>query len=293
MTKKPRPRGFHNHRDGVTPPAGSPAVPPSEYTPVLESKFSQSLDRGLAILASFTPESQTLGVSQIAELLQMSRSTTHRYITTLTELGYLERSETSHKYRLSLRVTNLGMSTMSSISISEQAHPHLRRLCRETGQVASLALLEGSEVVHLDQLRGPRQPDPHSYAGSRLPAYCTALGKVLLAHLPEPEQRALIARTDLSKLAPNTITSKRVLRDQLERIREGALATEDQEFAPGVFAIAAPVRLSGGEVQVAIGLGVSAADLTIEELSDSFAAHLVSAANRVSARLGYRHPARL
>src|SRR5664279_1954029 len=119
-----------------------------------EPRYSQSLERGLAILGCFTPKRPVLGIADIADDLGMSRSTTHRYVITLVALGYLEQGA-SRKYRLGLKVTDLGIAP-----------------------------------------------------GSRLPAYCTAMGKLLLAYLPEEEQRELITEMKLTKQGPNTITSK-------------------------------------------------------------------------------------
>jgi IclR family pca regulon transcriptional regulator len=256
-----------------------------------EPRYSQSLERGLAILSCFTPKRPVLGIADIADDLGMSRSTTHRYVITLVALGYLEQGA-SRKYRLGLRVTDLGMSALNSTGLREHAHPYLDELRQRTSYTASLGALDATDVLFVDRLRSFRHGrgniDLNIDIGSRLPAYCTAMGKLLLANLPGPEQRELIAQMKLGKRGPNTITSKKALRDELEEIQAEGFAVDDQEFAPELYAIAAPVRNEARDVIAAVGLAAHSSMISLEELVDALGPHLVSTADRISARLGYR-----
>lgn len=256
-----------------------------------EPRFSQSLERGLAILCCFSPERPVLGIVDIAGELGMSRSTTHRYVITLAALGYLEQGP-GRKYRLGLRVTGLGLSAMSGTDLREHAHADLEELCQRTGFTVSVAVLDGPEILLLDRLRGQRRAlhlsEPGISAGSRLPAHCTAAGKLLLAHLPEPSQRELLAELRLDKHTPNTIRSKTALRRELAQIRGDGLAVDDQEFSDGLFAIAAPLRSDAGDVVAAVGMTAHSRTIALPELIDALGPHLVSTADRISARLGYR-----
>ncbi len=281
----PRPRSKR-------PSAPSGAEEPAWAVPDLrEPRYSQSMERGLAILTCFTPERPVLGIADIADELEMSRSTTHRYVTTLTALGYLEQGA-SRKYRLGLRVTDLGMSALSATGLREHAHPYLEELRQRTSYTTSLALLDGPEILYIDRVRsfrrGQNKIDLELHPGSRLPAYCTAMGKLLLANLPEDEQRELIAEMTLTKRGPNTITSKKGLARELGQIRKEALAVNDEELAPGLYAIAAPVRNEAREVSAAVNLAAHSSMIPLAELVDALTPHLVSTADRVSARLGYR-----
>jgi IclR family transcriptional regulator, pca regulon regulatory protein len=255
-----------------------------------EPRYSQSLERGLAILGCFTPKRPVLGIADIADDLGMSRSTTHRYVITLVALGYLEQGA-SRKYRLGLRVTDLGMSALNSTGLREHAHPYLEELRQRTSYTTSLGVLDGLDVLYVDRVRsfrrGQGKIDMDLHSGSRVPAYCTSMGKLLLASLPESEQRDLIAQMKLTKRGPNTITSKKALREELDEIREAGFAVDDQEFAPEVFAISAPVR-NDTRVVAAAGLSASSSMISLEELVDALGPHLVSTADRISARLGYR-----
>jgi IclR family pca regulon transcriptional regulator len=256
-----------------------------------EPRYSQSLERGLAILACFTPAHPVLGIADIADDLGMSRSTTHRYVITLVALGYLEQGA-SRKYRLGLRVTDLGMSALNSTGLRDHAHLYLEELRQRTSYTTSLGVLDGADVLYVDRARsfrrGQHKIDLNLHIGSRLPAYATALGKLLLANLPEGEQRDLIAQMKLTKRGPNTITSKKALREELQEIQVSGFAVGDEELAPGLYAIAVPVRDEARETVAAVNLAAHASMISLEELVDALSPHLVSTADRISARLGYR-----
>ncbi len=256
-----------------------------------EPRYSQSLERGLAILGCFTPKRPVLGIADIADELGMSRSTTHRYVITLVALGYLEQGA-SRKYRLGLRVTDLGMSALNSTGLREHAHPYLEELRQRTSYTTSLGVLDGTDVLYVHRVRsfrrGQGKIELDLHTGSRLPAYATSIGKLLLASLPDPEQRDLIAQMKLTKRGPNTITSKKTLREELEEIHAAGFAVGDQELAPDLYAIAAPVRNEARETVAAVNLTAHANMITLEELVDALGPHLVSTTDRISARLGYR-----
>ncbi len=256
-----------------------------------EPRYSQSLERGLAILSCFTPKRPVLGIADIADELGMSRSTTHRYVITLLALGYLEQGA-SRKYRLGLRVTDLGMSALNSTGLREHAQPYLEELRQRTTYTVSLAVLDGNEILYVDQARsfrrGQSRDGVDARTGSRLPAYCTAMGKLLLANLPEAEQREVLAQTKLSKRGPNTITSKKALREELEEVRDANFAVDDEELAKDLYSIAAPVRNEARQVVAAVDIAVPSSLITIGELVDALGPHVVSTADRISARLGFR-----
>src|ERR1700730_15256669 len=192
--------------------SNAPSEPAWSIPSLREPRYSQSLERGLAILSCFTPKRPVLGIADIADELGMSRSTTHRYVITLVALGYLEQGA-SRKYRLGLRVTNLGMSALNSTGLREHAHPYLEELRQRTSYTTSLGVLDGTEVLYVDRARsfrrGQSQIDLGLQPGSRVPAYCTAMGKLLLAYLPESQQRDLLGEIKPSKRGPHTITSKK------------------------------------------------------------------------------------
>src|SRR5258707_6603917 len=220
-----------------------------------EPRYSQSLERGLAILGCFTPERPVLGIADIADELGMSRSTTHRYVIPVVALGFLEQGA-SRKYRLGLRVTDLGMSALNSTGLRDHARPYLEELRQRTSYTTSLGVLDGTEVLYVDRARsfrrGQNQIDLGLQPGSRVPSYCTAMGQLLLAYLPEGQQRDIIGEIKLTNQGPNTVTSKKALRAELENIRDAGFAVDDEELAAGLYAIAAPVRNESRDVVAAV-----------------------------------------
>jgi IclR family pca regulon transcriptional regulator len=274
------------------PKSLSTAQEPAWSIPSLrEPRYSQSLERGLAILSCFTPKRPVLGIADIADELGMSRSTTHRYVITLLALGYLEQGA-SRKYRLGLRVTDLGMSALNSTGLREHAHPYLEELRQRTSYTVSLAVLDGPEILYIDRVRsfrrGQGQANGDVTTGSRLPAHSTAMGKLLLANLPEADQRELIASMKLTKSAPNTITGKKALRDELDEVLDATFAVDDEVLARDLYSIAAPVRNDRRDVVAAVDIAAPSSMISLGELVDALGPHLISTADRISARLGYR-----
>jgi IclR family transcriptional regulator, pca regulon regulatory protein len=264
-------------------------APPATAELFKAPRYSTSLARGLAILACFTPERPVMGIADIADRLGMSRSTTHRYMTTLSELGCLEQGE-SRKYRLGLRVTDLGLSALNSTGLPKLAHPYLEELRDRTSYSASLGVLDDQDVVYLDHARSfrrwPGSSEPDLLAGSGVPAYASSMGKLLLAHLPESFQRETIANTKLVKLAPNTITSRKALTEQLKLIQDNDLVGSDQELRRDLISIAAPVRNANGQTTAAVDIVAHGSTTSLKELLETAGSHLTSAAAAISAELG-------
>jgi IclR family pca regulon transcriptional regulator len=257
-----------------------------------EARYSQSLERGLAVLGCFTAGRLLLGISEIADELGMSCSTTHRYVVTLVALGFLEQGA-ERKYRLGLGVSDLGMSVLNSMGLREHSHGLLEELRERSGYTVSLAVLDGREILYVDSARGFRRAQSvialgELAPGSRLPAYCTAMGKLLLAYLPVGEQQKLLSEMRLLKRGPRTITSKRRLRVELERIREDGLAVNDEELTAGQLAVAVGVRDEAGEVVAALGMAAHVSMISLADLVGQLSPDLIATADRISSRLGYR-----
>ena len=271
--------------------AVSPAdVEPWSIPTLRAPRYSQSLERGLAILGCFTPKRPVLGIADIADELGMSRSTIHRYVVTLVALGYLKQ-DIARKYRLGLKVTDLGMSALNSTSLREHAHPYLEELRQNSSYTASLWVPDDPEVLCVDRVASLRRGRNRSLGfrmGSRAPLYCTAGGKLLLASLSEPEQRELMAMMKLTKRGPNTLTNKKALQEELDEIVAAGFAVDDEEFAEKLLAVAAPVRDDAREVVAAIVLEADSATISLGDLVDSLGPHLVAMAGQISAQLGYR-----
>jgi IclR family transcriptional regulator, pca regulon regulatory protein len=255
--------------------------------------FSQSLERGLAILSTFRPERPLLGVSELGRDVGLGRSTAHRYVSTLAALGYLRQDPATKKYQLGPRVLDLGFSAINSMELREVAGPHLRELSDATGYTANMAVLDDLDIVYIDRCRSTqarqREIDLNLHVGARLPAYCTSLGKALLAHLPDPERAARLDRMDFQQRGPNTITSRMGLAAELVRVREQGYAVNNEELAYGLRSIAAPILGHDGSAAGAINLAVHSSMVSSSSLGARLGPILVRTAADISARLGYRH----
>jgi IclR family pca regulon transcriptional regulator len=257
--------------------------------------FSQSLERGLLILAAFSESRPVLGIADLARAVDLNKSTTYRYVATLAKLDYLQQDPETKKYSLGPRVVDLGFAAINSMEITRVAAARLQTLADETGHTVSMAVLDGTDIVYVDRRRSARggqlTMDLNLHVGSRLPAYCTSMGKVLLAYRDPATLRGLLDRTDLARRAPKTITAREQLTFALGRIRETGLAVSDEELAPGLRSLAVPVRSRSGEVVAAINISVymSMSNATLESLVARLEPSLRCAATEISAKLGYRN----
>jgi len=254
--------------------------------------YSRSLERGLAILSAFRSTQPLLGVTDLAREVGLNRSTTHRYIATLTTLGYLQQDAATRKYRLGPRVVDLGFSALNSMELRVVSGPHLQHLSDETGHTVNMAVLDGPDIVYIERCRssraGQREIDLNLHVGSRLPAYCTSMGKVLLAFLPPDRQREVLADVDFAQRGPNTLTEKETLLNELARVRTAGIAVNNEELAYGLRSIAAPVRSQSGDAVAAINLAVHRSMVSLEDLVARLGPPLLRAASEISARMGYR-----
>jgi IclR family pca regulon transcriptional regulator len=253
--------------------------------------YSQSLERGLAILSSFASARPLLGVSDLSREVGLSRSTTHRYVATLAALGYLQQDAETRKYRLGPRVLDLGFSAINSMELRHISAPHLQELSDATGHTVNMAVLDGADIVYIERCQssraGRREVDLNLHVGSRLPAYCTSMGKVLLAFLPSNELEAVLGAVRLARRGPNTITAKSELMKELERVRSRGLAVNNEELAYGLRSIAAPVRSQTGDVVAAINVAVHRSLVSLSDLIENLGATLRQTADEISARIGF------
>jgi IclR family pca regulon transcriptional regulator len=256
---------------------------------------SQSLERGLTILSSFSETRPLLGVADLARAVGLNKSTAHRYIATLAALGYVQQDPDTRKYRLGPRVVDLGFAAINSMEITRIAARHMQALSDETGYTVNLAVLDGTDIVYIERRRSAREGqfgiDLNLHIGSRLPAYCTSMGKVLLAYQPPDDLHVLLDRVDLARRGPKTITAREALNAALRRIRQAGVAVNDEELAPGLRSIAAPIRDGAGRVVAAMNIAVhlSIWNASVDSIMQRLEPPLRRTAEEISVRMGYRH----
>ncbi|HEY7259944.1 MAG TPA: IclR family transcriptional regulator [Trebonia sp.] len=256
---------------------------------VSDPGYSQSLERGLAILSAFTPDRPALGISELARRLSLTRSTTHRYVATLATLGYLQQDEPTRKYRLGSRVLDLGFSMLGSLDLREIAAPYLRRLADTTGHTSNLAIRDDTDVILIDRVRGRPGRYHHLeftlHVGSRLPSYCSATGKALLAFLPRPDLSRLLDRIDLVQRGPRTVTSRTALIAELDQVCRTGVAVNDEELESALRSIAAPVRSRSGEVVAAVNIAIPWSPVAMSELVAQHGPIIQATARQIAARV--------
>ncbi len=184
------------------------------------------------------------------------------------------------------------MSVLNSIGLRDQARPFIEELRQSLGYSVSLATLDGTEIVYVDRARsytrGQAGDVLNLQPGSRLPAYCTALGKILLAHLPEPNSKQILSEIKLRQRGPNTIKNKKVLAGELIHVRDAGIALENEENARKLIAIAAPVYDQSEGAVAAIDMSASIEVIQLEEMADALGPHVLATADHISQHLGYR-----
>jgi len=220
----------------------------------------------------------------------MSPSTTHRYIKTLERERYIEKTA-ERRYRLSLGAVGLGLSALRSVALSAHARSFLAGLSEVSGFTAAVGVSDWSEVLVVAHERGQRHGRPaEGYLGGeeRLPVYCTAMGKLLLAALPSRARDGLVGELSLVRRTPRTVTSKRDLLRDLGRLGGEPVVAVGEEHSVGVLEIAAAVRGEGGETVAALALEASSELISLDELVRSHGPHLLAAADELSVYLGYR-----
>jgi IclR family pca regulon transcriptional regulator len=233
-------------------------------SPVRSRDFVQSLERGLAIIRVFGPKQPSMTVSEIAAELGLTRAAVRRFLLTLGELGYVRGQ--GNRYELTPRVLELGYSYLSALSFPDIALPRLEQLVAATSEASEGSILDDGDIVYVVRVPGPAMMTISVNVGARRPAYATAMGRVLLAHLPEHELDLYLATHDLMPILPRTITGEKELRAELAEVRAHGFALVNQELEEGLVAIAAPVRDRAGRVRAAINLSTHVGRKSVDEM---------------------------
>ncbi len=245
----------------------------------------QAIERAVAILNAFTAEEPELRVSDLAERLGLHKSTVHRFLVNLEAAGLVERNHRTGRYRLGLRIFELGGLVMQRMDLWDEALPFLEGLVRDTGETGHLAVLDGGEAIYVERVEARRALRVPSAIGRGYPAHATNLGKVLLAYLDAGEITRIVADRGLAGFTPNTITDATQLDAELAAIRERGYAIDNEEYDEGLRCIGAPVWDHTGRVVAAIGIGgpvTRVTPLRVDELAEV----VMAAARGLSRRLG-------
>ncbi len=226
--------------------------------------FVLSLARGLQVIEAFHEARHGLSVSEAATRTGLSRAATRRLLITLESLGYA--AHQGPLFHLTSRILRLGFAFVTSNSIATLALPILEQLSAHIHESCSVSLLDGGQIVYVARSAPKRVMTIDLGTGSRLPAYCTSMGRVLLSALPKGELDAYLANTELRAMTPKTIRDRKRLAVAIRRVRAQGYALVDEELELGLRSIAVPVVSQTGRTVAAMNSGVHAARVTAAEL---------------------------
>lgn len=246
----------------------------------------RAVERALQILNCFDDENPIRGISEISLAVDLHKSTTHRIVTTLLNYGFLEREEDEGRYRLGLQLASLGVQVIQRVDARKEALPFMNDLVDQWDETCDLSIFDQHQVFYVEVLYGTHALSITATVGQRLPAHCTASGKLFLAHLPQ-EELDLYFQEPLKKYTDFTITAAATLQPQLMKILEQGYSYDDQEMELGVRAIAAPVFDFEGKVIAAMSIPGPINRMKPDRVAE-IARSLQDTANQVSRRLGWK-----
>jgi IclR family pca regulon transcriptional regulator len=245
--------------------------------------FIQSLERGLAVINSFSRDHPVQTLSEVAGRTGLTRATSRRVLLTLEELGYVD--QRGRDFSLTPKVLDLGYSFLSSLRVVEVAQPSMERLVDEVHESSSMSVLDGSEIVYVARVPTTRIMTIALALGSRLPAYPTSMGRVLLAGLSDDELERYVASTRFEQLTPNTVTDPDRFRSIIAKVRDDGYALVDQELELGVRSIGAPIRNRREEVIAAMNVSCHASRFDVKTMRRELMPRLVETAAEISDRV--------
>jgi IclR family pca regulon transcriptional regulator len=248
--------------------SGLPASPGGSDEHAGDPNFMASLARGLLVIRAFSEFRRNLTISQVSQATGLSRASVRRCLYTLSALGYV--GEDNKRFFLRPQVLTLGHAYLASTPLAVAAQPYLDEVSRSVRESCSAAILDGDDIVYICRSAETRIMSISLLVGTRLPAYCTSMGQVLLAHLSGDALDDYLGRVRLVERTDRTITSVPKLRKVLAQVREAGFAMLDQELEVGLRSIAVPVRDSRGAVVAAINVGTHSSRVSLEEMQTRF-----------------------
>jgi IclR family pca regulon transcriptional regulator len=270
------------------PPAVSATAVAAKVTPASaldiytgDPNFMTSLARGLIVIQAFTQQNPQMTISQLSIKTGLSRAAVRRCLYTLTKLGFAG-AEDGSRYSLQPRMLTLSHTYTTSNTLSTAAQPILERMSATLRESFSVATLDGEDIVYIARTQVNRVMAVDLHIGSRLPAYCTSMGRVLLAYLPAEQLEQYLAKVNLIPHTTRTITSVEKLRLALRNVRRNGYALCDQEYEVGLRSLAVPVYSSSGRVVATVNLSGNAPRLSVLEMQSRYLTPLRNAASELS-----------
>ena len=254
-----------------------------QRAPERDPSYVEAFARGLRVIRSFGEGRETMTLADIAKLTDLPRATVRRSLFTLGQLGYV--IDDGRQFRLTPKVLSLGYAYLSSTPLPRMILPALEMVSEQVRESCSAAILDGPDIVYIARSATKRIMSVGLAVGSRLPAYCTSLGRALLAYEPVERQQAILATSLLKPLTPKTVTDPQTLLGIFQQVAHQGYAFVDEELELGLRSIAVPVTNATGHVVAAINISTQASRLSEETMCTSLRLALVQAAQSVRSSL--------
>lgn len=245
----------------------------------------KSAGKLLSVLESLCVDGDA-GITELSAKLTLGKSSIHRFLSVLTELGYVHKNATNGKYAATLKVFEIGAMVRGRIRLVQLAHPYMEELGKQFHETINLAFFEQGEVVYIDKVESAETLRMDLAIGRRVPAYCTALGKVFLASLSQEDREAYFQSEKLTAYTEKTITSLKELRKKLDKVRTDGFAIDDRELDEGIRCIAAPIRDEVGKMVAAMSIAGPSMRMTMERLK-SLRKPIMEVTKEISRKLGH------
>lgn len=249
-----------------------------------ETDFVGGFAKGLKVIEAFGEASPRMSITEISKQTGLDRATARRLLLTLAELGYAHYD--GKFFELTPKILRLGHAYLSATPLARLVQPFLDQLSEKVGHSASVSVLDGTEIVYLARASQRRVMSINLMPGSRLPAYCASMGRVLLAYLPVQEADTILHQSDLKKLTDRTRTDIEELQLELANVRRDGYAINDQELERGLCSIAVPLFDRRDRVIAAINIGAPAAVVPASELKDKFLQPMLDLQRTIKPLLG-------
>ena len=247
----------------------------------------QAVDHALDLLEQFHDDVDELGVTELSKRLKLHKNNVFRLLATLESRGYIEQNRVTENYRLGLKTLELGQTFIKQMGLLRQSRPVLEWLVKECNETAYVAILKEQSIVYLDVVETDLTVRVVPRVGSRLPAYCTAAGKVQIAYMPDEELDAFFPTKELKSFTFNTITDRDVLRKNLKVVAELGYAIDNEELDLGVRCVGAPIRDYTRRIIGAVSLSGPSMRFTDERMEKELIPLVMQAAEEISMKLGY------
>ena len=247
----------------------------------------QSVERTLTILELLSDYNQGLGITDISTKVKLHKSTVHRLLGTLIHKGYVIQDPSTNKYKITLKLYELGSKNIESLDLLSVSRPFTQVLAEELNEVVHLVIRDNESIVYIDKIEADNTITMASRIGKRMPLYCTSVGKAMLAHMTDEEVEKAWNRSNIVKYTENTITDFNDFKKELQKIREQGYAVDNEENEFGVRCIGAVILNRFGEIEGAISVSGPTMRLTMDKV-EGFAKKVIKCADLISRELGYK-----